>query len=74
MRDHLQRVEGAVLDLGQQILPVLVDGGLTVPDQTDAAFHESADVEVVRLFFGGCCQWIALEGEGGWWSWVGRKS
>lgn len=49
--DHLQGVEVTGLDHGQQVVPVLVHGGLAVADQADAAFHEGADVEVVGLFF-----------------------
>jgi hypothetical protein len=36
------------LNLLEKVFPVVVDGGLAVADEADAAFHEGADVEVVR--------------------------
>ena len=49
MGNHDARIEGAVTDLLQQLLPVLVHWGLTVSDEADTALHERADVEVVGL-------------------------
>lgn len=49
MTDHVKRVDLVLADELQEVVPVLVDGGLAVTDQTDTGLHQSADVEVVGL-------------------------
>lgn len=40
--DHLERVNLALLDTGEQVLPVEVDGCLAIADKADTALHERA--------------------------------
>lgn len=47
--DHLQRVNLAFLDVLEQLLPVEVDGCLSVANQADTTLHQRANVEVVGL-------------------------
>lgn len=47
--DHVKRVDLVLADELQEVVPVLVDGGLAITDQTDTGLHQSADVEVVGL-------------------------
>ena len=47
--EHHERVGLAVLDHGEEFLPVKVDRGLAVTDEANAALHEGTNVEVVGL-------------------------
>lgn len=47
--DHAERVDLVLADELEEMVPVLVDGGLAVTDQTDASLHQSTDVEVIGL-------------------------
>jgi hypothetical protein len=49
MRNHLQRIQLSRFQPVHQIVPVHVNGCLAVSDEFDAALHERANVEVVRL-------------------------
>jgi len=49
VRDHLIRIELALADLDEELLPVLVHRCLAVSDESNATLHERPDVEVVRL-------------------------
>lgn len=49
MTQHMVWFNRAVLDLLHEIFPVVVDRGLTISDEADAAFHKRADVEVIGL-------------------------
>ena len=49
MTQHNPGVKTAVLDHLKEVFPVEVNGGLAVTDQSDTAFHQGPNVEVVRL-------------------------
>lgn len=49
MREHLGRVQLAILNHLQKLLPIFDDRGLTVADEADTALHQGANVEVVGL-------------------------
>lgn len=49
MSDHIQGLDCAGLDKLEEMIPVLVDGRLTVTDQADAGLHERANIEMVAL-------------------------
>lgn len=49
VRNHLQRVQLALLDLPQKFLPVLVDGRLSISNETNSTLHQRSNVEVVGL-------------------------
>lgn len=47
---HLQGIDLALLDHLQKLLPVEVDGCLSVADKADTTLHQRANVEVVGLW------------------------
>lgn len=50
MGDHVQGLNFVGLNEFEEMIPVFVDGSLTITDQADAGLHERADIEMVALF------------------------
>lgn len=49
MGHNVQWVDLSLLDLFEEILPILLHWSLAIPNEPDTCLHQSADVEVVRL-------------------------
>ena len=49
MGDHVQWLDLVGLNEFEEMVPVFVDGRLTITDQADAGLHEGADIEMVAL-------------------------
>ena len=53
--DHVQCIQGTILKLLQQILPIQLYWCLSIADEANTALHQGTDVEVVGLSIVSMC-------------------